>query len=200
MRDEREAANGPSTENVLARGAKPGGHGSTVIGAGGSLEHGPYFSGAVEARLADVVHGLRADFVVGPAFHWEAICLVCELAGSELDKRVTTALRQGFLQFSQLLCGLEVLLLQSQQFRVVREETLLGIEKLLVHSNDDVVQLGGVTDFDGRFPDVQRSAQGGDGTSDQGQIHACSPNVEKGGVGASDSTLRGNLVRGGRHG
>jgi hypothetical protein len=31
-------------------------------------------------------------------------------------------------------------------------------------------------------------------------VHQGSPNVEKGGVGASDSTLRGNSERGGEHG
>ena len=195
-----EAVNEPSTNDVLASRAGPGDYSSTVVGAGGLLEDRLHLSGTVEARLADVVHGLRTDFVAGPALHWDAICLVGELARNEFDKRVATALREGFFKFSQLLCGLEMILLQAEQFGVVREETLLGIEKLFIHANDDFVQLVGVADLDSRFPDVERGAQSADRTSDQGQVHACSPNVEKGGVGASDSTLRGSTVRGGRHG
>lgn len=40
----------------------------------------------------------------------------------------------------------------------------------------------------------------GDHRKDGGDVHKGSPNVEKGGVGASDSTLRGNLGDGGGHG
>lgn len=200
QRSEEDVTNEASAKHVLASGAGPGGHGAPLVGAVGSLKDGLHLTDAVKTRLTDVVLGLRADFIAGPARHWDGICSICELSGNELDKRVTTALREGFFKFSQLLCGLEVILLQGHQFGVVREETLLGLEKLFVHADDDFVQFVGVADLDCRFSDVECSAQRGDGASDQGQVHTGSPNVEKGGVGASDSTLRGNPGDGGGHG
>lgn len=168
----------------LARSAK--------IGGVGSPENDLRFGGTVKAGLTNIVLGFRDDLAVSFIEHGPARCAIHELSGAQFEKRVTTAFRKDFIKFSKLLCSLEVLLLQVQQLRVVREQALLGIEKLFVHTNDDLVQLVGVADLDSRFSDVERGAQGADCTSDQRQIHACSPNVEKGGVGASDSTLRGN--------
>lgn len=156
------------------------------------LQHDLRLGNAIEAGLTDVVLGLRSDFVAGPAKNWASICAVDEMARGELEKRVTTALRQGFFQFSQLLCGLEVLLLQSQQFGVVREQTLLGIEQLFVHRDDHLSELVAVADSHGSLGHVSSGFQRTDGAGDERQIHVSSPGVEKGGVGTPDSTSGGN--------
>ena len=84
-----------------------------------------------------MVLNLRASWIAGPAMHWLDVCAVGERAGSNFDKRIAATLRDGFFCFSQLLCGLEVLLLQSQQLGVVPEESLLGVEKLVVQLGND---------------------------------------------------------------
>jgi len=61
---------------------------------------------------------------------------VCESAVSDIDKRIASLLRDGFSEFSQLLCGLEVIVLELQQHGVVSEQALLSSEKLLVDLRD----------------------------------------------------------------
>lgn len=98
----------------------------------------------IEARLTDIVLRLRSSWIAGPAQLWGDIYPIrMELLGDG-EKRIATALFQGFFQFSQLLAGLEVLLLQSQQLGVVRKEALLGLEQLIVDladGNGDLVEV-----------------------------------------------------------
>jgi hypothetical protein len=76
-------------------------------------QHG--LSAVVKARLAEVVQGLRADWLAGPALRWEQIHPIHEMACTDIDKRVSAALRDAFFGFSQFLCGLEVLLLEIEE-------------------------------------------------------------------------------------
>ena len=93
------------------------------------VEH--HLSAVVEARLAEVVGRLRASWLAGPALLWGDVHSIREVARDEFDKRVAATLAGGLFQFSKLLAGFEVLLLQLQERGVVREQTLLGLEQLL---------------------------------------------------------------------
>lgn len=102
------------------------------------------FDPLIEARLTEIVHRLRADWISSMAGHWTDIYTVDESSRGNLEKRISTTLRQGFFQFSQFLAGFEVLILQLQQLGVVREQTLLGLEKFVVdlrNLNGDLVEI-----------------------------------------------------------
>lgn len=79
---------------------------------------------------------LRVAWLAGPAQLWGDIHPIRMEARGEGEQRIAVALCQGFFQFSQLLAGLEVLLLESQQLGVVREEAVLGLEQLVVELGD----------------------------------------------------------------
>ena len=96
------------------------------------LEH--HFSPVVQARLTHVVGALRGAWLAGPAQLWGQIHPIREAAGTELDQRVAVALRQNFFCFGQFLCGVEQLLLQAEKLGVVSEQSVLGLEKLCVHT------------------------------------------------------------------
>ncbi|WP_157128485.1 hypothetical protein [Cupriavidus sp. USMAA2-4] len=86
---------------------------------------------------------------------------------SDLEKRIATAIEQGFLQFSQLLAGLEVILLEGEKLGVVREESILGLEQLFVHLTDDRRELVGVPDPNGGPADVLRDGDCCRGTAEK---------------------------------
>ena len=86
----------------------------------------------VEARLAEVVQRLRASWLAGPALLWGEIYPIRDVARDEFDKRVATTLVTGFFQFSQFLAGFEVLVLHLEHRGVVSEQSLLGLQKLIV--------------------------------------------------------------------
>lgn len=116
------------------RGSLPG----VVAGlAGGTPPVGP---GQAEDRLdpilptilAEVVLRLRREWNAGPALLWGLIHPIDKHAVTDLEKRVALLLRNGFFEYSQLLCGLEMLALQLQKGGVLREESVLGCEQRLV--------------------------------------------------------------------
>ena len=84
---------------------------------------------SVETRLTEVVLRLRDSWLSSCALQWSDVHSVHEVARNDLEKRIAATLSNGFFEFSQLLCGLEVLLLQSQKLSVVREQPLLGLEQ-----------------------------------------------------------------------
>ncbi len=85
----------------------------------------------VEAGLTNVVLRLRQSWIAGPAGLWGDIHPIHEDARGEFEQGVATALRERFFQFSQFLAGLEVVLLERQQLRVVAKQPLLGAERAL---------------------------------------------------------------------
>lgn len=87
---------------------------------------------AVEAVLAEVVLRLRASWRGGPALLWDDLHPLRKVAGSKFEKFVTIAIVEGFVEFSQLLCGLEVLLLKRRELGVVSEEAVLSLEDRIV--------------------------------------------------------------------
>lgn len=62
-----------------------------------SLKHA--FDPLIEAKLADVVHRLRASQVAGLAILWGDVQSISESANSDLDKHVAVALHKRFLVF-----------------------------------------------------------------------------------------------------
>ena len=85
----------------------------------------------IEARLTEIVQRLRRTWIYGPAGLWTDIHAVREASVADIDKRVTTTLARGFLQFSQFLAGFEVLVLELEKSGVVSEQSLLGLEQFL---------------------------------------------------------------------
>jgi len=129
---------------------------------------------AFEARLTHIVLGLRGDWLAGPAARWPSICSQNELAVTDIEKRVATAIRKSFFCFSQFLCGLEVLLLEIQQLGVVCEEALLSIEKLFVHRHHHFGQLVGITDADGSLADIDGNAKSANRARNESHVHESS--------------------------
>jgi hypothetical protein len=102
------------------------------------------FSPLVEAGLTDVVRRLRTAWLIGPAQLWDEVYPICKVPLGDLDKRVAVELRDGFLQFSQLLAGFEILRLELEHGGVVREQSVLGLEQLFVqgrHTFGDEVEV-----------------------------------------------------------
>jgi hypothetical protein len=98
----------------------------------------------VEARLTEVVHGLRKAWIAHMAGFWSDIHPIDKVARSDFEKRIATTLSDGFFQFSQFLCGFEVLTLQLRELGIVSEQTVLSLEQLLVdlaHRNSDLVEI-----------------------------------------------------------
>lgn len=124
------------------------------------------FNPLIEARLADVVHWLRSGWVLHIAPAWGDIHPIHEDARREFEKRVATALREGFFHFSQLLCGFELLLLKSKELGVVPEESVLGLEQLVVQLSDDRRGLVEISDAHRGLPELLGSRDGADGGGD----------------------------------
>lgn len=156
-------------------------------------------SRAVEANLTNVVLEMCRAGIGGYGVFWGEIFPIGGIAISDADKRVVAALRNGFFNFGQLLCCLEMLLLESHELGVVGEETLLSIKQLVVHLRDHRGQLVGVAQTESSLAQVHSAVDGCDGTADQAEVHTGSPNVEKGCVRTPDSTLRGNCEGEGGH-
>ena len=111
----------------LANGTLQAARGAHVEPA---LQH--RLSPIVETRLTQVVHGLRASWLAGPAQFWGDVHPIREMSLGECEQRIATTLACGFLQFSELLAGFEVLVLQLEQSGVVREQSILHLEQLIV--------------------------------------------------------------------
>lgn len=170
------------------------------IAAGVMHQHVSAFGGTVQARLTDVVLGLRESWCAGPALAWVDIYTVDEEARSDLEKRITLALRESFFNFSQFLCGFEILLLQFHETGVVNEQTLLGIEKLFVHRDDHAAKHVCVSDGDGALANINSCLNGASGAGNHCEVHRNSPVVDESCVRTPDSTTRGDTGReGGRH-
>jgi len=145
------------------------------------------FSRPVEALLTDVVIDLRKSWIAGPAGCWTRIYSIRDIASTDLDKRVSAALYEGFFHFSQFLGCLEVLLLQCEQGSAKFEETLLGVEQHFVHGSHYFRGLGLIADRQSALAQVDSAVDGAHGTADQRKIHTSSPSLGKDGV--ADSTV-----------
>lgn len=120
----------------------------------------------VVAGLAKVVVGLRASWTVGPGLLWGQVCAVDDDATTKVEKLIAGLLRESFLEFSQLLCGFEVLVLQLQQHDVVREQTLLGCQQFLVDLSDRNSRLVEVAHSQGGSSEFLRALEGGNRRGD----------------------------------
>ncbi|TNW25543.1 hypothetical protein [Xylella fastidiosa] len=88
-------------------------------------------SPVVDAWLANVMHRLRNSWLDGPALLWGDIHPIHKCATTDLQKRIALLLRDGFLEFSQFLCGIELLALELEQGVVLNEQSSLGCDKRL---------------------------------------------------------------------
>ena len=166
-------------------------------------------------------YGLRTVIELEYRFHR----LVVQTPGTKVMLRLGTAGRFfyskgvgagiGLVQLIALALSVTLFKKSNLVFKLVyasQQRTLaLGALRILFLNRDDMSQsdrefhlqfIGGRNDlsFVLQLHGSLVSADGiGDHREDGSDVHMGSPNVEKGGVGASDSTLRGNPTRGGRH-
>ncbi|KRG47369.1 hypothetical protein ARC20_03310 [Stenotrophomonas panacihumi] len=103
---------------------------------------------SIPAGLAQVVGDLRRAWVAGPALMWGGINSICKDAASEVDQRVVILLREGFFEFSQFLCGLELLALEIEKSAVLSEEGALGAQQRVVELRKLRSRLVEVSDVD----------------------------------------------------
>lgn len=129
------------------------------------------FSPCVKAALAEIVLRLRGEWIDGPAKSWGAIHPIRELPLSDLEQRVVGALVQGFGGFSKLLCQLEMIILESQKLGVVREQSVLSLEKLVVHSVHFRDEDAHVPQRHGAAEHVFGGVDGRNGAGDEGEVH-----------------------------
>lgn len=153
-----------------------------------ALQHDLVLSPAIEALLADVVIRLRESWISGPAQCWGAIHPICKLAVGQSEKRVAVALCEGFSQFSQFLCGLEVLLLQREKGSAEFEQTLLSVEKLFVHGPNYFLRLGIVPEGNRAPAERDGGVDRSESSADERQVHASSLELGVGDENATDST------------
>lgn len=114
----------------------------------------------VEATLTDVVHRLRASWLAGPALLWGDVHPIRQLARSQLEKCVTTTFARSFLQFSNLLAGFELLVLELEQHGVVSEQRVLRLEKALKEPRGRFADEDSVPHPDGALGDLPGGADG----------------------------------------
>lgn len=122
---------------------------------------------SIEARLAEVVYRLRADWIGSMADHWLAIYSIRDDALGDLDKRVSTSIYDGFFHFAQFLCALEILVLKRKELAIVGDEALLSAEKLVVQLSNDRSHLVRVTNGKGGLSKIPGERQGADGAGEK---------------------------------
>lgn len=138
----------------------------------------------VEAGLADVVKRLRASWIAGPALLWGDVHPIREVSRGEFDQRVAATLVDGFLNFSQFLAGFEVLILELEKRGVVTEQSLLGLEKRVVHGGNFFGHKVEVPNAAECFGDVSGDANGCGYYGEVCQVH----------VGSCDGCVRTTTV------
>lgn len=128
------------------------------------------FDPLCEAWLTDVVHRLLPlrDFV---ARNYAGVALKSKSPVGDLDQRVSSALGNLLLQFSQAVCHAEVVLLEGMQLGVVREETVLCLEQLVVDLTHRQSKLIEVSKPDSGFPNVPGCGDCGRCNGDKAVVH-----------------------------
>ncbi len=144
----------------------------------------------VETFLTHVVLRLRADWISHMGASWPSVCAVNELAGSEIEKRVARLLRDGFADFGQFLCGLEVFLLQGKQLHVVGKEAVLGLENLGIQITDDRCDLIELMHGQGGLAEFLRCLQRRKDGADHGNVHGNPLQSGVDGCGDCNSTAK----------
>lgn len=166
--------------------------GETVMRLGGELQDDFNAVRAIETLLTDVVLRLRRTWCAGPAECWSSVAGIREIAVEDLNKRVAATVYEGFVQFSDFLCGLEILLTQHKQGSADFLEALGKLEEFVIHSPLYVLRQNLISARQKGFKKIAQAVRAGDGSTDSGKVHESSPSVEEGDVGVSDSTLRGD--------
>lgn len=88
----------------------------------------------LELELVELVRRLRASWLAGPALLWDAAYPLPRCARSEAESRLANTLTSGFLQFSQLLAGFELLVWELKDSGAVSEQRILSLEQVLARS------------------------------------------------------------------
>lgn len=165
------------------------------VALGGKLQDDFSAVRAIETLLTDVVLRLRKTWCAGPAECWGSVASIRELAVEDRDKRVAATVYEGFVQFSDFLCGLEVLVTQHAKGSADFEKTLRGVEEFVIHSPLYVLRQNFISARQEGFKKIAQAVHAGNSGADSGKVHKGSPDVEEGDVGVSDSTLRGDAGR-----
>ncbi len=129
------------------------------------------FDPLAEASLANVVLRLRRGWIESCAPLWGEIHPKDKNVGGELEKHIATLLREGFSTFSQFLAGFELLIKNLHELALVSDQTVLGIEKLLVDLADCHGEVVEGLNICRRFNQVSCESERGNGVSNEGEVH-----------------------------
>ena len=99
------------------------------------------------------------------------LALVRTKAVSDLNKAVFAAVIKGLFHFSNLLQGLEMFLLFSEQLTLERKEIVLSLENLIIQLTDNCRHLVEVANGHGRFTKIAREAEGCRSSTNKRKIH-----------------------------
>ena len=143
----------------LADGAVP----NFGASADARMESQDGFSPAVIAGLTDIVLRFRSDFNTSLLRGYlPSIREISELSVGDFDKSVSALLLNGFFQFNDLLCGLEVLLLKFKEVGVVDKEGILRLQDLFIKGGLDVGGFVEVSHVDNIFGCLDGESGGGE--------------------------------------
>ena len=128
------------------------------------LQHA--FDPLVHARLADVVERL-APIRTLVAEVYGNIASKNKSSIRNLEQRVTTPVCQLLLQLSQAICQIEIVLLEGMQLGVVREQTVLCLEQLVVDLAHNRSHLTEVPKAQSSFANLSGCSDGCSGCSNK---------------------------------
>ena len=103
-----------------------------------SIEKQPHdhFSPGIETRLAKVVNRIYDDWFAINNTAWVELEAINELAATDFEQRITSALIQNLTGLSQLVLRQAHLLLYLGEPGLMVEERILSLEQLAIHLSD----------------------------------------------------------------
>lgn len=123
-------------------------------------------SDSIETALAEVMHRFRPLWISFGTDFYAALQPINKDSFREFDQGISNALIGGLFEFTGLLLTVGELLLKSQQLEVVREESALGLEQLVVELGNDWRDLVEISDAKRGRSQVLGERNGTDGGGD----------------------------------
>jgi hypothetical protein len=160
----KEMLNSSSQLSIKEQPARRTTSDRAIGGVGVELQH--HFSPEVKARLTQIVDRLAVDGFGHIAFGLDNIEAVNQLAATDLEQRVTSALGQGLISLAQIVNHLGILFLQIEQTGAMSEQRIVCLEQLAVDLRDLAHHLVPVAQLDGSIAQILSQAQGSHGGAD----------------------------------
>lgn len=149
-------------KELLAMGTRSNG---AISGVEVELQN--HFSPEIKAGLAQIVDRLVCDGFAALAFGLDNIEAVNQLAATDLEQRVTSALSQNLISLAKLINRFGILFLQIEQIGTMSEQRVVCLEQLAVdlsHLADHQIPF---SQLEGCIANILSRSQGGDGRADE---------------------------------